>query len=115
VWNKSRPEGSITVACVADERLTFCSKYLDDVDTKFNQEHRNKGFFDEEAYGVDVFGHGVNFTSASEPLSKDNAIDQMVWFVLNNCSQDEKYVEYVLIIILCSIVFYFCHVHMLIL
>jgi hypothetical protein len=41
--------------------------------------------------------------------------DQMVWFVVNNCSQVEKYVEYVLITILCSIVFYFCHAQMLIL
>jgi hypothetical protein len=72
-------------------------------------------FSDEEAYGVDVFGHGVNFTSTSEPLSEDSAIDQMVWFVLNNYSQVEKYVEYVLITILCSVVFYFCHAHMLIL
>jgi hypothetical protein len=72
-------------------------------------------FSDEEAYGVDVFGHGVNFTSTSEPLSEDTAIDQMVWFVLNNYSQVEKYVEYVLITILCSVVFYFCHAHMLIL
>jgi hypothetical protein len=55
-----------------------------------NQETRV--FFDEEAYGVDVFRDGVNFTSVSEPLSEDNVIDQMVWFVLNNCSQVEKYV-----------------------
>jgi hypothetical protein len=88
---------------------------MDDVDTKFNQEPRNKDFSDEEAYGVDVLGNGVNFTSASEPLSEDSAIDQMLWFVLNNCSQVEKYVEYVLITILCSVVFYFCHAHLLIL
>jgi hypothetical protein len=74
-----------------------------------------RAFSDEEANGVDVFGHGVNFTFASEPLSEHSAIDQMVWFLLNNCSQVEKYVEYVLITILCSVVFYFCHAHMLIL
>jgi hypothetical protein len=115
VRNRSQPEGSIAEAYVADECLTFCSKYMDDVDTKFNQEPRNKDFSDEEAYGVDVFGNGVNFTSASEPLSEDSAIDQMLWFVLNNCSQVEKYMEYVLITLLCSVVFYFCHAHLLIL
>jgi hypothetical protein len=51
---------------------------------------KKQGFSDEEGYGVDVFGHGVNFTSVSEPLSEDSAIDQMVWFVVNNCSQVEK-------------------------
>jgi hypothetical protein len=55
--------------------MTFCAKYMDDVDTSFNWEPRNKGFSYEEAYGVDVFGHGVNFTSASEALSEDSAID----------------------------------------
>jgi hypothetical protein len=74
-----------------------------------------RAFSDEEAYGVDAFGHGVNFTYVSEPLSDDSAIGQMVWFVLNNCSQVEKYVKYVLITILCGVVFYFCHAHMLIL
>jgi hypothetical protein len=84
VWNKSWPEGSIVEAYVADECLTFCSKYLDDVDTRFNREPRNTSFSDEETYGVEVFGHGVNFTYASGPLSENSAIDQMVWFVLNN-------------------------------
>jgi hypothetical protein len=76
VWNRSRSEGSIVEAYVADECLTFCSKYIDHDDTRFNQEPRDKGFFDEQAYGVDVFGHGVNFTFASEPLSEDSYIDQ---------------------------------------
>jgi hypothetical protein len=115
VQNRSWPEGSITGAYVADECLPFFSKYIDDVDTKFNHKPRNNCFSGEEACGVDVSGHGVNFTSASEPLSEDNAIDQMVWFVLSKCSQVEKYVEYVLITILCSVVFYFCHAHLLIL
>jgi hypothetical protein len=113
--NRSRPKGSIIEAYVVDECLTFFSKYMDDVDTRFNLEPRNKGFSDEEAYGVDVFGHGVNFTSASESLSEDSAFDLMVWFVLNNYSHVVKYVEYVLITILRSVVFYFCHAHMLIL
>jgi hypothetical protein len=94
--NRSRPEGSIAEAYIADECLIFCSKYMDDVETRFNQEPRNKGFSNEEAYGVDVFGHGVNFTSAPEFLNDENGIDQMVWFVLNNCAQVENYVKYVL-------------------
>jgi hypothetical protein len=72
-------------------------------------------FSDEEAYDVDVFGHEVNFTFVSEPFYEESAIDQMVCFVINNCGQVEKYVEYVLITILCCVVFYFSHAHMLIL
>jgi hypothetical protein len=96
VRNRSRPEGSIAEAYIADECMTFCSKYMDDVETRFNREPRNKGFSNEEAYGVDVFGHGVDFTSAPEYVYDENGIDQMVWFVLNNCAQVEDYVKYVL-------------------
>jgi hypothetical protein len=45
---------------------------MDDVETRFNREPRNKGFSNEEAYGVDVFGHGVNFTSAPEYVYNNN-------------------------------------------
>ena len=66
---------------------------MDGVETRFNREPRNKGFSNEEAYDVDVFGHGVHFTSASELQYDENCFDQMVWYVLNNCSQVEKYME----------------------
>jgi hypothetical protein len=96
VWNRAQPEGSIVEAYIADECLTFCSKYLDDVETRFNQEPLNNYYSNEEAYGVDFFGHGVHFTSALELVYDENGFDQMVLFVLNNCSQVENYVEYVL-------------------
>jgi hypothetical protein len=54
VRNRVRLEGSIVEAYIADECLTFCSKYMDDVETRFNREPRNVGFSDEEAYVVDV-------------------------------------------------------------
>uniref|UniRef100_A0A8R7TCC6 DUF4218 domain-containing protein n=1 Tax=Triticum urartu TaxID=4572 RepID=A0A8R7TCC6_TRIUA len=97
VRNRARPEGSIAEAYVADECLTFCSKCMDDVETIFNRNPRNIGFSDEEAYGVDVFGHGVNFTSGYdyEYVHAEKEFDQMVGYVLNNCHQAKKYIEYV--------------------
>jgi hypothetical protein len=83
VRNRACPKGSIAKAYVADECLTFCSKYMDDVETRFNQKPRNMGFSNEDAYNVDVFGRGVNFNSASEYVY-DHGYDQMVWYVLNN-------------------------------
>ena len=41
VRNKAQPEGSIAEAYLIDECLTFCSRYLHGVDTKFNQVGRN--------------------------------------------------------------------------
>uniref|UniRef100_A0A8R7TU01 DUF4218 domain-containing protein n=1 Tax=Triticum urartu TaxID=4572 RepID=A0A8R7TU01_TRIUA len=95
VRNRARPEGSIAEAYIADECLTFCSKYMDDFETISYQKPRNVGYSDEEAYGVDVFGHGVNFTSGYEYqyVYDKKEFDQMMWYALNNCGQTQKYIE----------------------
>ena len=41
VRNKAKPEGSIAEGYVADEALTFCSMYLEGMQTKFNRADRN--------------------------------------------------------------------------
>ena len=70
---------------------------MDDVETIFNRNPRNIGLSDKEAYGVDISGHGVNFTSGFdyEYVLEKKEFDQMVWYVLNNCDQAKKYIEYV--------------------
>jgi hypothetical protein len=93
VRNRARPEGSIAEAYIAEECLTFCSKFMEGVETKFNRAPRNVGFSDEEAFDVDVFGHGVHFNSAPDRVYDVNGFDQMVWYALNNCSQVDKYVK----------------------
>ncbi|XP_028799277.1 uncharacterized protein LOC114754652 [Neltuma alba] len=46
VGNKAQPEGSIAEGYLADESLTFCSRYLKDIPTKFNVQHRNDDISD---------------------------------------------------------------------
>ncbi|XP_052296503.1 uncharacterized protein LOC102611324 isoform X2 [Citrus sinensis] len=41
VCNKARPESSIAEGDLADECLTFCSRYLHSVETKLNRQERN--------------------------------------------------------------------------
>jgi hypothetical protein len=92
VRNKARPEGSIAEAYVADEALTFCSRYMEDVETRFNRAPRNVGFSDQSAYTVDVFGHGVNLIGAYDYCYSDE-INELAWYVLNNCGQVEEYIK----------------------
>ncbi|XP_061371520.1 uncharacterized protein LOC133314095 [Gastrolobium bilobum] len=40
VKNKARPEGSIAEGYLMQEILTFCSRYLDDIETRFNRPSR---------------------------------------------------------------------------
>jgi hypothetical protein len=56
VWNRSWQEGSTAEAYVADECLTFCSKYMDDVDTRFNQKPRKRGFLMKKPMMLMIFG-----------------------------------------------------------
>ncbi|XP_058112986.1 uncharacterized protein LOC131256009 [Magnolia sinica] len=46
VRNRSRPEGSIAEGYLAEECLTFCSRYLHGVETRFNRPVRNEDFRD---------------------------------------------------------------------
>ena len=41
VKNAAKPEGSISEGYVVDEALTFCSRYFNDVETRFNRPDRN--------------------------------------------------------------------------
>jgi hypothetical protein len=68
---------------------------MEDVETRFNRAPRNVGFSDQTAYTVDVFGHGVNLIGAYDYCYSDE-IDELAWYVLNNCDQAEKYIKYVL-------------------
>ncbi|XP_020960860.1 uncharacterized protein LOC110263615 [Arachis ipaensis] len=40
VRNKTHPEGSIAEGYLAEESLTFCSRYIDDMETRFNRPSR---------------------------------------------------------------------------
>jgi hypothetical protein len=95
VRNEARPEGSIVEAYMADEALIFCSRYMEDVETRFNRLPRNIAFSNQLLYTVDVFGHGVNLIGACD-LSYSEEIDQLAWYVLYNCDQAEIYIKYVL-------------------
>ena len=40
VRNKAKPEGSIAEGYLAEESLTFCSRYIEDIETRFNRPRR---------------------------------------------------------------------------
>ena len=56
VRNKAHPEGSIAEGYIAEECLTFCSRFLD-VDTKLNCADRHEStIVNEPPSGLSVFG-----------------------------------------------------------
>jgi hypothetical protein len=96
VRNMARPEGSIAESYVANECLTACSRYFDDVHTRHNREGRNRERVDLRKCDLSVFQHGVDLLGASRVTYLEHEYDKMVWYVLNNCPEVEPYMEYVI-------------------
>ncbi|XP_057246859.1 uncharacterized protein LOC125499462 [Beta vulgaris subsp. vulgaris] len=96
VRNKARPEGSIAEGYIVDECMTLCSRYLDDVETKFNRHERNCDGDDDTARKLSIFSH------PGRPLGggKTNNLDvyereQAHIYALKNCIEvDPFYKEY---------------------
>jgi hypothetical protein len=95
VRNTARPEGSITEANVIDECLTFCSRYFDDVETRWNRPGRNREWDDSLIGDVYVFNHGVHFLGGSQYLEAGDDYEKMVCYVLRSCPEVQPYIEYV--------------------
>ncbi|KAF5791937.1 hypothetical protein HanXRQr2_Chr09g0400431 [Helianthus annuus] len=89
--NMAKPKGSIAEGYVADEALTFCSMYLEGMQTKFNRPDRNA---DD---GIPKRQLHV-FSSQCRPISKttvprlcEKAKKSLEWFVLDNCDEIKDY------------------------
>ncbi len=54
VRNKAAPEGSIAEGYVAEELLTFCSRYLESSQTVFNRPLRNPNYARGEVKSVSL-------------------------------------------------------------
>ncbi|XP_051219303.1 uncharacterized protein [Lolium perenne] len=54
---EAKPEGSIAEAYIVDECLAFCSRYFDDVETRFNRPSRNPERDDSHIGDVSAFKH----------------------------------------------------------
>jgi len=109
VRNMARPEGSIAEAYVAAECLTICSRYFDDdVETRHNQEGRNRERVAIVRGDLSVFQHGADVLGAPSLTYLEHDYEKMVWFVLNNCPEVEPYIEYVspstIFIVSCNLV-----------
>ncbi|XP_077251807.1 uncharacterized protein LOC143891036 [Tasmannia lanceolata] len=87
VRNRSRPKGSIAEGYLAEECLTFCSRYLEGVQSKLNRPVRN----DEDAHVEMEEGFSI-FSLAGRPLGEvkscpldQTTIEQAHRYVLFNC------------------------------
>jgi len=92
--NRARPEGSIAEAYVANGTLTFCSRYIEDVDTRFNRDAHLSSEDGSLEDDTSVFRHGVKLMGANRvQYMEEEEMEKVVWYVLNNCEEVEPYVQ----------------------
>lgn len=93
VRNKARPEGSIARGYLANECLTFCSRYLNSVETKFNRVPRN----DDGAtsyQGLSIFAKDGCAKGAFKSYELNaQEFTQAQAYVLRNCEEVWPYIE----------------------
>ncbi|XP_058782834.1 uncharacterized protein LOC131657454 [Vicia villosa] len=94
--NKARPEGSIAEGYLAEESLTFCSRYLDDIETRFNRPRRvcDDPKENESSSASSIFPHlgkpvGASSTFTLTPMEKLQAHR----YVLLNCEVVAPFIE----------------------
>ena len=93
VRNRARPEGSIAEAYMASDTLTFCSRYMKDVDTRFNQDD-DSGTEMPLPNDMSVFKHGATLVGATKTEYIDDAImNKLVWYVLHNADEVQEYLK----------------------
>ncbi|KAL6582793.1 hypothetical protein OROMI_004871 [Orobanche minor] len=92
VRNKAHPEGSVAEAYIARECLTFCSMYLQGIETRFNRDERNSDIGTDDTLWI--FSQKCRHLGAAEyvQLSEDEFKD-MQWFVFQNCEEIEPFLE----------------------
>lgn len=82
--NKAHPEGSIAEAYIVNECLTFCSMYLEGVETCFNREERNIDM--EIDRQLSIFSQKTRpFGAAKYEELTSHELDMARWYILSNC------------------------------
>ncbi|GER32814.1 transposon protein [Striga asiatica] len=92
VRNPAKPEGSIAEAYISKEAITFCARYFNDVETKFNRPQRNPI--------CDVMAQLSVFRSQCIPIGgrMSVALDpekhkHSQFYILNNCPEIDSFVQ----------------------
>ncbi|XP_020080212.1 uncharacterized protein LOC109703891 [Ananas comosus] len=95
VRNKARPEGSIAEGIIAQECVTFCSKYLHDVETRLNRVGRNyEGDLTQKSSSLAIFSQcGLPLGNSKTEQLAISDWNRTTMCVLQNCEEVSPYVR----------------------
>nr|KAJ0189019.1 hypothetical protein LSAT_V11C800443290 [Lactuca sativa] len=80
------------MAYVVDEAVTFLSRYVDDIETRFNHDERNWDVPITQ-HGLEVFTNKVRTLGASKFGQIGEYVDVAQWYIINNCGNELDHKE----------------------
>jgi hypothetical protein len=95
VRNKAQPEGSIAKGYIAEECMTFCSWFLEDIDTKLNRlECHETSAVNESPSGLSVF-QTINYSKKGCKVETIPSLElkQMRHYIITNCDKTAPWIE----------------------
>lgn len=94
VRNKACSEGSIAEAYVAEECMTFCARYLFDMDSRLNRPDRYMECASDDGIGLSVFRNsGRSVGVDSWQIMSSFEIQQAHFYILQNCEEVRPWIE----------------------
>jgi hypothetical protein len=94
VRNKARPEGSIAEGYLAEECMTFCARYLVDMDSRLNRPDRYMDYVGDDRTGLSVFkSNGRSVGGDSWENMSLSEIQQAHFYILQNCEEVRPWIE----------------------
>ncbi|XP_039126193.1 uncharacterized protein LOC120262183 [Dioscorea cayenensis subsp. rotundata] len=91
VKNRTHPEGSIAEGYIAEECLTFCSRYLQGVETKFNRPMRNPNPPTNDQVKYLFSSVGQHIGKIEEIVLDEISLVQAHRYVLRHCDDIENF------------------------
>ncbi|KAL6637481.1 hypothetical protein ACP70R_025053 [Stipagrostis hirtigluma subsp. patula] len=95
VRNKACPEGSIAEGYVSEECMTFCSRFLENVDTKLNRPERHESAtVSEPPSGLSIFGD-IDYSKKGFVIESVDRfqMQRMRHYMLTNCDEAIPFVK----------------------
>ena len=95
VRNKAHPEGSMVEGYLSKECMTFCSHFLEDVDTKLNHvEHHEGAAVNEPPSGLSVFGN-IDYSKKGLTMELVGRVqmERMMHYIITNCDEAIPFVQ----------------------
>ncbi|XP_074322875.1 uncharacterized protein LOC141659848 [Apium graveolens] len=93
VRNMARPDGSIAETFIVDEAISFLSRYISNIETRFNKPERNWDL-PSANYSMDIFKSNVRPIGAPSIQLLHDWKNVIQWYILNNSADDiQEYLD----------------------